>query len=202
MPGVVPEEIRITADGLEELIYNSLFEFFEEAGHDISTPEGRKKVSHNELTLALKYIYNNIFKAQNTLCNNQHSRFNYNDLEILTIIANCFIEICLKFNKSLGLLQFSLMCGIAPNTLNEWLSDTLNPQRMLILKNIQQYHKMEQINLLNESPVGALAVANNDNETGLNWNRQQAQLQQNSTVYILPSERLDKLRIEQQDKNN
>jgi hypothetical protein len=55
---------------------------------------------------------------------------------------------------------------------------------------------MQQINLLNSSPVGALAVANNDIETGLEWSKQQAaQLAQN-TVYILPSERMERLKLD------
>ena len=65
-----------------------------------------------------------------------------------------------------------------------------------IVKNIRECHKMEQINLLNDSPVGALAVANNDPETGLEWSKQQAQQIAQSQVFILPSERMSKLKLE------
>ena len=58
---------------------------------------------------------------------------------------------------------------------------------------------MEQINILNESPVGALAVANNDNETGLNWSRQQALEQANNAVFLIPSERVSRLNLEKVD---
>ena len=64
-----------------------------------------------------------------------------------------------------------------------------------LLKSIQEGHKQQQINLLNDSPVGALAVANNDIETGLEWSKQQALMQASNTVFLLPSERLDKLKL-------
>ena len=70
-----------------------------------------------------------------------------------------------------------------------------NPMRSDIINNICECHKMEQIGLLNDSPVGALAVANNDVETGLQWSEKQALASGNSTIYILPSERLQSLGV-------
>ena len=58
---------------------------------------------------------------------------------------------------------------------------------------------MEQISLLNDSPVGALAVANNDSETGLKWAANQIQTITNNTVYYLPSERTDRLNLDKLD---
>jgi translation elongation factor EF-Ts len=90
------------------------------------------------------------------------------------------------------------MSGISYATIYNWMNadgEKINPERLEVLKNIQECHKMEQIGLLNDSPVGALAVANNDTETGLEWSKQNAQQIASNTVYILPSERVDKLRI-------
>ena len=189
MPGVVPDNIKVTAENIETKVKAIMQQYFDLYNYDVSTPDNRKKISHNELTHCLKYIYNNLFKTDISLCNNQNSRFDYNDIELLTTLANIYIDIALYFNKSLGLMQFSIFIGVDPVTLIEWLNDERNPARTRILKNIQEYHKMEHINLLNQSPVGALAVANNDRETGLEWTKNNAQTINNNSVFILPSER-------------
>lgn len=130
------------------------------------------------------------------MINNQHSKIDYNDIDLLYIIANKFIMLSLKFNKSLGLMQFSLFSGIHRATLAEWRDHPeANPARSDIIKNICECHKMEQINILNDTPVGALAVANNDHETGLEWSKNQAAQIAANTVYLLPSERVDRLKL-------
>ena len=50
--------------------------------------------------------------------------------------------------------------------------------------------------MLNDTPVGALAVANNDHETGLEWSKNQLQQIAQNAVYLLPSERVDRLRLD------
>lgn len=96
-------------------------------------------------------------------------------------------------------MSFSYLIGCSYTTLATWLKDELNPKRLLILKSIQENHKVAQVGLLNNSPVGALAVANNDTETGLEWSKNQVQQITNNTVYYLPSERTDKLNLEKLD---
>lgn len=190
MPGVVPDNIKINIDNIENIIHETMKQYFELYGFDVSTPDSRRKITHNEITHCLKYIYNNIFSCDINLCNDQNSRFDYNDIILLNHLANIYIDIALFFNKSIGLMQFGLMIGVAPNTLLSWLNDgERNPARVQILNNIQEYHKMSHINLLNQSPVGALAVANNDKETGLEWTKNNAQTINNNSVFILPSER-------------
>ena len=79
-------------------------------------------------------------------------------------------------------------------------TDELNIKRSQVLKNIQEGHKQQQINLLNDTPVGALSVANNDSETGLEWCKQQAaQIAQNA-IYILPSERMNRLKLDKPEE--
>ena len=72
----------------------------------------------------------------------------------------------------------------------------LNPKRFEVLKNIQESHKAQQIALLNDSPVGSMAVANNDTETGLEWQQKQQQAISQNTVYILPSERIERMKLD------
>ena len=98
-------------------------------------------------------------------------------------------------------MSFSYMSGITTETMLQWVSDGegLNLERSLMIKKLRDCHKAAQVALLNDSPVGALAVANNDNETGLNWSRQQALEQANNAVYLIPSERLQRLGIDKQE---
>lgn len=182
-------------------IDNFVNDFFMIRNIDINDISQCRTIPHNVLTLCLLGIYNKFFKPHKTLVNNQNSLIDYNNIEQLTVIANKFIELSLMFNKSLGLMQFSVMTGIHRSTLAEWRdNEKVNPTRSDLIQNICELHKMEQVNLLNDTPVGALAVANNDKETGLNWSTNQAAQITNNTVYLLPSERVDRFRLEDQEK--
>ena len=158
------------------------------------------KISHNEINYAFRQVYNNIFKPSRTMINNQRSLIDYNDVELLQVLCDLFVDLCTRFNKSLGLMSFNYMTGIDVDTLARWGNDReLNPTRYGIIQKLRECHKAAQVALLNDSPVGALAVANNDNETGLNWSRQQAIEQANNAVYLIPSERLQRLGIDKQE---
>lgn len=154
-------------------------------------------IKHQTINFMLSYIYEQLFKPNHNLKNNQKSIIDYDDIELLQVLANKFINICQRFNKSLGLMSFSYFVGIDYTTLFRWLNEKeSNYNRYYILKSIQESHKAAQISLLNDSPVGALAVANNDPETGLEWSKQQAQQLAQNQVFILPSERMSKLKLE------
>ena len=160
-------------------------------------------IKHSTVNYMLSTVYNRLFKPDHNLPNNQKSLVNYNDIELLQVLADKFIDICQRFNKSLGLMSFAYMIGCSYSTLDNWLKaadcSELNSKRLEVLKSIQVSHKTQHIALLNDSPVGALAVANNDTETGLKWAANQAQQITNNTVYYLPSERTDKLQLEKLD---
>lgn len=197
MPVVVRTDNAIDINTIADQIDNCVFSFFENFNINIYDVTQCKTVPHNTLTLCMMSIYDKLFKPSCGMVNNQRSLIDYNDIEQLTVIANSFIKWALWFNKSMGIMQFSMMTGIHWQTLADWeRNEELNPIRSAIVKNIRERHKMEQINLLNDTPVGALAVANNDTETGLNWSKNQAQQITNNTVYYLPSERSDKLKLD------
>ena len=157
-------------------------------------------IKHSTVNYMLSTVYKRLFKPDHNLPNNQKSLVDYNDIELLQVLANKFIDICQRFNKSLGLMSFSYMLGCSYSTLDNWLhaadSDELNRARLEVLKSIQVSHKAQHIALLNDSPVGALAVANNDFETGLEWSKNQLQQITTKEVYYLPATRADKLGLE------
>ena len=72
-------------------------------------------------------------------------------------------------------------------------------ERLRILKSIQEYNQGALISNLKDTPVGALAVANNDHETGLEWSKNQAAAIAANTVYLLPSERVDRMKLPKPD---
>lgn len=173
---------------------------FNNSGVDESIPNKPRYITHNQINYCLRMVARDLFTPApgQTLYNNQKSLIDYDNNDLLQVLATAFIDICSKYNKSLGLVSFSWLCNIDLSTLYEWVKDSnkLNPKRSEIIKTIQETHKAIHIGLLNDSPVGAMATANNDQETGLNWSANQAQQITNNTVYYLPSERSGRLNLE------
>lgn len=175
---------------MHELGFNNL-------GIDDSVPNKPRYITHNHINYCLRQVYNNLFKPDKPLFNNQKSIIDYDNNELLQELANIFIDICTMYNKSLGLMSFGFMIGCDYTTLLRWVNDQeSNPTRYKIIKSIQETHKVMHIGLLNESPVGAMATANNDNETGLNWSKNNAPTVTTKEVYYLPATRADKLGLE------
>lgn len=200
MPVVVRKDNAININTISSQIDNCVIRFFDNFNIDINDMASIKTIPHNTLSLCMRFIYQELFKPDHNMVNNQKSLIDYNDNVMLELLANKFLELCLRFNKSLGLMSFGFMIGCDYSTLMRWLSDReSNPVRYDILKSIQEGHKAVHIGLLNDTPVGLLATANNDTETGLNWSANQAQQITNNTVYYLPSERTDKLHLEKLD---
>ena len=193
-----PEYNYIDRDTIRDSIITTTRQYIIDLGYELNDPKSRKDITHNEINYILRQVYNKLFKPDKPLYNNQKSLLNYDDIKTLKILADTFIDICHLFNKSLGLISFSYMIGLSVQTMYVWARDESNPERSFIIKYIQESHKLQQISLLNDTPVGALAVANNDVETGLNWAANQAAQITNNTVYILPSERLQRLGIAQE----
>lgn len=154
-------------------------------------------IKHSTVNYMFSYIYKSLFKPNKPLWNNQKSLVDYDNIDLLQVLADKFIEICQRFNKSLGLMSFSYMIGVNYSTLYNWLQndEKLNPKRLEVLKSIQEGHKAQHIAILNESPVGALAVANNDIETGLQWATNHAIASGQQAVFLIPSERLNRLGV-------
>ena len=100
------------------------------------------------------------------------------------------------------MLSYGCLIGVSSATLSGWLSDEgrrLNSARYEILAKIQENHRMQHISLLNDSVVGQIAVANNDIETGLKWSENNQTTITKQAVYLLPSERIERLRLDIKD---
>jgi hypothetical protein len=191
-----PEYDYINPDRIHDEVITAVRNSIKLLGYDISSPKDRKSITHNELNYCFRQVYEQLFKPDKPLYNNQKSKLNYDDIDTLRTLANTFLDICSMLNKSLGLVSFGCMVGLSSTTLYNWAHDERsNPERFAVVKYIQECHKLAQIGLLNDSPVGALAVANNDTETGLEWSRNNALQVASNTVFLLSSERAEKLRL-------
>ena len=198
-----PEYNYINIATISDEIDKCVVEFFTRYNIDIYDIQQIRTVPHNIVNLCFRYIYKTLFKPDKPLYNNQKSKIDYDNIELLSVIADKFIDICAMFNKSFGLMSFSYMTGISYTTIYNTLQngEQLNPERLNVLKNIQECHKVAQISLLNDAPVGALAVANNDTETGLQWSANQTQQITANTVYLIPSERSNRLALEDNERS-
>lgn len=180
------------------VIYKALNDMgYDKAGKDPENP--KRTVTHNQLNYCFRMVHKYLFKPDKPQISNKSSLLDYENIEQLKILADLFLNICGIYNKSLGLMSFSYFTGIDYKSIYNWLTDEgrkLNPERFQVLKYIQEGHKAAQIGLLNESPVGALAVANNDTETGLEWATKQVLNASQNAVFLIPSERLERLKIE------
>jgi len=191
------KQINITT--LSSDIDNTFNNAVIQLGYDPNSPADRKAITQNEITAALRQVYYILFQPEHNLPNNQKSLIDYSDLTMLSLLADKFNNICLLYNKSMGLFAFSMFTGISYNTLKAWRDgtfETVNPERMQLIKNIAENNRCLQVALLNNTPVGALAVANNDTETGLKWSANQAAQITNNTVYYIPSERAGRLQLD------
>lgn len=189
----------INPDTIQDQVKSCVNEYCNLYGINIYDYSQRSNIKHNEVNNILLYCYDNLFKPSKGLMNNQKSLIDYDDIEQLQAVINSFIHTCLFFNKALGLMSFSLFSGIDDNTLIRWCSpdgEKANPRRWELLKTIKEHNKNALISNLKDSPVGALAVANNDIETGLQWSQNQLQQLQNNTVFLIPSERVDRLKLD------
>ena len=197
MPYYQRKDTPIDINTIESQIDNVVISFFENYNINIYDLDQCRKVPHNTLNLCFREVYKQLFKPDRNMVNNQKSLIDYNNSELLQVLADKFVEICQRFNKSLGVMSFCYMTGIRYDTVYSWLNNPeSNIERIKVIKSIQEDHKAQQIALLNDTPVGALAVANNDHETGLEWSKNNLQQIAANTVYLVPSEQSNRLALD------
>ena len=147
--------------------------------------------------MPLEYRYSNGYN---------NSLINYSDCELIIYLINKFLAICNFFNKSLGIYSLSVFLGVDDETINSWVfgpdGEKLNDERAAAIQRVQRYKARSLVNILQNSGLGALAVANNDKETGLNWAENAAPKMERETVYFLPSERIDRLKLENKSETS
>ena len=121
------------------------------------------KISANKLRALLRSCYHSIFEPDkriycNNACNIPYSEENINRL------LSVYIEICELYSCIPSLMGFERYSGIQEDTLKKYVTVAGS----LMCKMRKDYIQ----NALSDTPVGQIALANNDIDTGLMYNRQ------------------------------
>lgn len=183
----MPQSVDL--EHLEENITGEFFAFLEKGGVEVNNIDSLAKIKHNVFESALLAVQIKLFRADKPGPNNQKSLLPYTDnLEILDQLTDIYIRLCTMCNKSTGMDGFAALTGYSYQVLGLWKEDELNPERLKILKKIVHNRKHIHINRLQDTPIGDVAVANNDQELGLNWAKNSAPQTNTVTAYILPGE--------------
>lgn len=190
----------VDLDNLEQDVTGMFLAYLANGGIDTEDLDSLAKIKHNTFESALIYIYNNLFKPDKKLINNQLSLLPY-DNNTLRRMADIYINLCSICGKSTGLQGFLKLTGVSSGTAYMWLNDELNPERIEILKNIQENNRHIITNRLQDTPLGSVAVANNSEEVGLMWSKNNQAITTQNNMYLMPGESVkNKLLAEMPDE--
>ena len=161
--GVLFMDIITTENGIidHDFYYNASMDIIrreaDNRGIDLS------RVTTNQLKSLFRSCYNTLFKPNKKLPNNAASIIPYNTDNITTLL-NIYIDISEYYNCMPSLFGFERYSGITEDTTQGYVTAA----RLELIKQRKTYIQ----NRLTESPVGSIALANNDIDTGLMYNRQ------------------------------
>lgn len=133
--------------------------------------ESLKHESQAVWNSCLRYIYTHVFKQNSDVLKypntfDNHNMYNY---ELLTELLDYYIlNMCMKYDKEVSILGFSILTGIDNNTIDLWgndgsKSDRLSTLRFGIYKKLNIFREESLSNKLatgNKNPVGILAILN------------------------------------------
>lgn len=121
------------------------------------------KVTTNQMTYHFDECYKALFKPEKPLINNQTNNLPYNTINIERLI-NIYLSICSIYNLLPSVYVFTRFSGLTEETMEGYVTRG----RLIIGKHRKNFVQ----NRLNDSPVGVIALANNDIDTGLLYTRQ------------------------------
>ena len=125
----------------------------------------KTKITTNRFNGALREVYRCLYQTDNGAKRQHHEKCKteYTE-ENIGKIAEVYTELCARFDVLPSADGFSIMTGIDENTGRYHLTGSHST--------IQNSRKNAVLNKAFEHPVGVLALANNDPETGLMFARQ------------------------------
>lgn len=181
-------------ENLEQNILGSFRENLVRFGYNPDDIEGLQKIRHNAFETVLIMIYENLFKPDGRQESNSFTLlpydYNDNNIYILNTLVSVYLKLCNICGKSTGVMGFASFTGYSLFTLRAWRGDKLNPARSVSLEKIYKTNQHVLTNRLQDTPLGSVAVANNDEDTGLKWSANNQQNITKNTVFVLPGERV------------
>ncbi|MCC8044024.1 MAG: hypothetical protein LIP12_00805 [Clostridiales bacterium] len=129
--------------------------------------EDMSKETQSKWNACLMYIYNNLFKADDTCVkyNNKNACIDYSDYETIDRICNIYINLCFEYDKEISVMGFSLMTGISRDTIYSWGNGEyrLNSSHSDVYKKLHDFNEESLSNMLvsgKKNPVGILGCLN------------------------------------------
>lgn len=159
-------------------VFENEIELYLQAFKDENEIEDLRQISQSVWNSALRYIYKHVFKGNKDALkahsnitvesNSIPSTFNRYNYEIINSIVDYYIlEMCMKYDKEVSILGFSILTGIDNETINIWGNDSkgdkLSSSGFGIYKKLNVFREESLSNKLatgNKNPVGILAILN------------------------------------------
>ena len=195
---------------LDSMIDNTIINYCKKSNIDLYDYEFKKKITAAEVAYIIRMLRDDLFLPAYTDhfdVTETRNLLDLSDIVLFNFITDKYLRICSFFGVALGLYSYSVLLNISYGDIPEWVNEPtigkeLNAARAFNVKKVSNFRAREIVNNLQASPVGTMAVANNDTETGLQWAKNQQITTEKTTVYYLPSERVDRLRLETKDDNS
>ena len=185
-PNTEPQAVDL--DHLEENIKGAFVNFLARGQVDVNSLDALAKVRHNTFDSGMIEVYNQLFRPDKPQPDNKKRLLPYDDLTVIETIVNVYISLCALCDVDSTIHGFSLLTGINENVLKRWQDDELNPARSGFIKRIVQNRIAGIESKLSDHPIGTTALANNSTSLGMLWARNNAQLQSQKAVYIIPAD--------------
>ncbi len=185
-PNTEPQAVDL--DHLEENIKGAFVNFLARGQVDVNNLDALAKVRHNTFDSGMIEVYNQLFRPDKPQPDNKKSLLPYDDLTVIETVVDVYISLCALCDVDSTIHGFSLLTGINENVLKRWQDDELNPARSGFIKRIAQNRIAGIESKLSDHPIGTTALANNSTSLGMLWARNNAQLQSQKAVYIIPAD--------------
>lgn len=127
------------------------------------------------------YINNNCDSSSNAYRLNS-SNCNAYDIDKLNVICDCYIYLCMMYDKEVSINGFTFLTGINQDTIHDWGNEInkLSTSGCDIYKKLRQYREeslSSKLATANKNPVGILAILNRHYQWNMPGVREQKQEQ-------------------------
>lgn len=167
------ERVTDTPNTIE--VFENDIELYLQAFKDENEIDDLRAISQSVWNSALRYIYKHVFKGNKDALkahsnitvesNSIPSTFNRYNYELINSIVDYYIlEMCMKYDKEVSIIGFSILTGIDNETINIWGNDSkVSSLSFGIYKKLNVFREESLSNKLatgNKNPVGILAILN------------------------------------------
>ena len=164
---------------IESQIEDRLIEYFQQRNIDITDLYTAYGIKQNTYNAMWKYCYNCLFKPMVKQPDNRNSTIDYNDIGQLNAICDAYLDVCFEYHIEPTFFGFCRLTGISRETIDRWQNNESRGKASFrwydITKKIRDASQNYTRSELENTPVGQITKANNDEEKGLLYSRQQAQ---------------------------